>query len=134
MSQENVKMVKAFVEAHNAGGESFLDFLAADVEIRPDASRFPDAKPFRGREEYGRYVADIEENWEGGGRVEIKEIFPVGDDQVVVRTDWGGKGRASGIDLRASLSSICTIRDRQVTKIEFFFDHAEALEAAGLSE
>jgi ketosteroid isomerase-like protein len=134
MSQENVAMVKAFVEAHNTGGDGFLDFLAADVEIRPDASRFPDAKPFRGREEYGRYVAGIEENWEGGGRVEIKEIIPVGDDQVVVRTDWGGKGRASGIDLRANLSSISTIRDRQVTKIEFFFDHAEALEAAGLRE
>jgi ketosteroid isomerase-like protein len=53
---------------------------------------------------------------------------------VVSRTDWGGKGRASGIDLRASLSSIITVRDGQITKIEFFFDHAQALEAAGLSE
>jgi ketosteroid isomerase-like protein len=108
--------------------------MAEDVEIVPDASRFPEAKPFRGREEYGRYIAGIDQDWEGGGRAEIKEIFSVGDDRVVSRTDWGGKGRASGIDLRASLSSIITVRDGQFTKIEFFFDHGQALEAAGLSE
>ena len=134
MSQENVEVVSAYTGAYNAGGDAFLDFVAEDVEIRPDASRFPEAKPFRGREEYGRYIAGIDQDWEGGGRAEIKEIFPVGDNRVVIRTDWGGKGRASGIDLRASLSSIITVRDGQFTKIEFFFDHAQALEAAGLRE
>ena len=52
----------------------------------------------------------------------------------MARTDWGGKGRASGIDLRSDLTTIFTVRDGQFTKIEFFFDHAQALEAAGLSE
>jgi len=138
MSQENIEMVKAYAEAYNAGDEAFADYLAdylaEDVEIVPDASRFPDAKPFRGREEFGRYIAGIDQEWEGGGKAEIKEICAVGDDRVVSRVDWGGKGRASGIDLRASLSSIITVRDGQFTKIEFFFDHAQALEAAGLSE
>jgi ketosteroid isomerase-like protein len=134
MSEENVAVVRAYTEAYNAGGDAFLDFVAEDVEIVPDASRFPEAKAFRGREEYGRYIAGIDQDWEGGGRAEIKEIFPVGDDRVVSRVDWGGKGRASGIDLRASLSSIITVRDGHFTKIEFFFDHAQALEAAGLRE
>ena len=138
MSLDNVEVVRAYVEAYNAGSDAFADFLvdfiAEDVEIVPDASRFPEAKPFRGRVEYRRYIADIDQDWEGGGRSEIKEIFPVGDDRVVVRVDWGGRGRASGIDLRSSLSSIFTVRDGQITKIEFFFDHAQALEAAGLSE
>src|SRR5512133_576450 len=138
MSQDNVEVVRAYAEAYNAGRDAFVDFLvdfmAEDVEIVPDASRFPEAKPFRGREEYRRYIADIDQDWEGGGRSEIKEIFPVGDDRVVVRVDWGGRGRASGIDLRSSLSSITTVRDGQITQFEFFFDHARALEAAGLSE
>ena len=138
MSQENVEVVRAYVEAYNAGADEFADFLvdfmAEDVEIVPDASRFPDAEPFRGREEYRRYIADIDQDWEGGGRAEIKGIFPAGDGRVVSRTDWGGKGRASGIDLRSSLSSINTVRDGQITKVEFFFDHARALEAAGLEE
>jgi ketosteroid isomerase-like protein len=63
----------------------------------------------------------------------IKEVFPVGD-RVVARADWGGSGRASGIDLRSSLTSICTIRAGRIVKIEWFFDHAQALEAVGLSE
>jgi ketosteroid isomerase-like protein len=138
MSQENVEVLRAYVEAYNAGGDAFADFLAdymaEDVEIVPDESRFPEAKPFRGREEYRRFNADIDQGWEGGGRCEIKEIVPVGDDRVIARTDWGGRGRASGIDLRSSLSLITTVRDGQITKIEFVFDHAQALEAAGLSE
>ncbi len=136
MSQKNVEVVRAYNEAYNAGADAFAnflnDFMAEEVEIVPDASRFPDAKPFRGREEFGRYVAGIDEDWEGGGSAEIKELLPVGDDRVVSRVDWGGKGRASGIDLRASLSSVFTVRDGQFTKIEFFFDHAQALEAVGL--
>ena len=51
-----------------------------------------------------------------------------------LRIDWGGKGRASGIDLRSSLTVIHTVQDGQIIKIEYFFDHAKALEAAGLKE
>jgi ketosteroid isomerase-like protein len=137
MSQDNVEVVRAYAEAYNAGSDAFADFLvdfvAEDVEIVPDASRFPEANPFRGREEFRRYIAGIDQDWEGGGRSEIKEIFPVGD-RVVVRVDWGGRGRASGIDLRSSLTGIYTFRDGQIATIEFFFDHAQALEAAALSE
>jgi ketosteroid isomerase-like protein len=53
---------------------------------------------------------------------------------VVVRVEWGGRGQASGIDVRSSLTSIYDIRDGQVIRIEFYFDHAKALEAAGLRE
>ena len=65
---------------------------------------------------------------------EIREVFPVGDDRVVALMDWGGRGRTSGIDLRSSLTSIRTVRDGKVAKIEWFFDHDKALEAVGLSE
>jgi ketosteroid isomerase-like protein len=36
--------------------------------------------------------------------------------------------------VRSSLTSILTIRDGRIVKIEWFFDHAAALEAVGLSE
>jgi len=52
----------------------------------------------------------------------------------VTLADWGGRGRVSGIDLRSSLTSILTIQDGRIVKIEWFFDHAQALEAVGLSE
>jgi ketosteroid isomerase-like protein len=134
MSQENVEIVRRTIELYIEGErEAFLDFVAEDVEIRPDVSRFPEAKPFRGRDEFRQFLTDIDQGWEGGATAEIKEIFPVGD-RVVARADWGGTGRASGIDLRSSLTSIYAIRDGRISKIEYFFDHAQALEAAGLSE
>jgi ketosteroid isomerase-like protein len=134
MSEENVEVVGAYVEAYNAGGDACLDFVAEDVEVRPDASRFTEAKPFRGREEFRRFNADIGQDWEGGAKAVIREVFPVGDDRVVCRVEWGGRGRASGIELRSNLTAICTVRDGKIAKFEYFFDHAQALEAAGLSE
>jgi ketosteroid isomerase-like protein len=134
MSQENVEIVRRTTDAYNAGDrEASFDFIAKDVEIYPDA-RFAEGKPFRGREEFKRFLADLDQGWEGGGTGVIKEVFPVGDDRVVARGEWGGKGRASGIDLRSSLTAIYTIEDGKIIKIEYFFDHADALEAAGLRE
>ena len=98
-----------------------------------NASRFTESKSFRGRAEFRRFIAELDQSWEGGAGGEIRELFPVGD-RVVARFDWGGRGRTSGIDLHSSLTSICTVRDGQIAKIEYFFDHAQALEAAGRSE
>ena len=72
MSEDNVEVVRAYVEAYNAGGDAFVDFVvdfvAEDVEIVPDASRFTEAKPFRGREEFRRFLAEIDQGWEGAAR------------------------------------------------------------------
>src|SRR6266487_5366504 len=135
MSQENVELVRSSIEAlRRHGADAYLEFMAEDVEVHPDSSRFPEAKPFRGREEFRRFFAEIDQGWEGGDKLsEVREIFPVGD-RVVARADWGGRGQASGIDLRSSLTGIYTVRDGQITKVEFFFDHAQALDAAGLRE
>jgi ketosteroid isomerase-like protein len=134
MSRENVELVRSAVEAYNADPEAYLAFMAEDIEVRPDASVFPEAKPFRGRGEFRRFLAEIDEGWEGGDKLGIiREVFAVGD-RVVTRTDWGGRGRASGIDLRSSLSAVFDTRDGQIIRIEFYFDHAKALEAAGLRE
>ena len=134
MSEENVELVRSATEAYIAGDrDAFVDFTAEDVEIRPDVG-IPEAKPFRGREAFRRFLAELDQGWEGGARTsEIREIFPVGD-RVVVRADWGGQGQASGIDLRSSLTAIHTVRDGRIAKIEFFLDHAQALKAAGLRE
>jgi len=135
MSHENVELIRSAIEAlRAAGADAFLEFTTEDVEAYPDVSRFPEAKPLRGREEFRRFFAEIDQGWEGGARTsEIREIFPAGN-RVVARADWGGRGQASGIDLHSNLTAIYTVRDGQITKIEFFFDHADALEAAGLSE
>ena len=135
MSQENLELVMSTFDAYRAGErDRYLDFMAEDIEICPDASRFPEATPFTGREGFRRFLAEIDQGWEGGGETgPLTEIFPVGD-RVVARADWGGRGQASGIDIWSSLTSVYTVRDGLIVRIEYFFDHATALEAVGLLE
>ena len=129
-----MELVRASIEAYADGDvDAYVEFFADDVEVFPDVS-LPEAKPFRGREQFRRFVAEVAEGWEGSATADIQEIFSVGE-RVVARADSGGKGRTSGIELRSSLTSVCTIRpDGQITRIEYFFNHADALEAAGLRE
>ena len=57
MSQENVKLVRSAIEAYIAGDhDAYVDFTAKDVEFCPDVG-VPEAKPFRGREEFRRFIA-----------------------------------------------------------------------------
>ncbi len=134
MSRENVELIKASVDYYARGErDAYLACFAEDVEVRPDVSRFPEADPFRGREEFRRFLAEVDQTWEGGDTLVLGEIFAVGD-RVVARAEWGGRGRASGVDLRTGLTTIGTVQDGQITKIEYFFDHTKALAAVGLPE
>ena len=50
------------------------------------------------------------------------------------RDDTSGVARASGPDLNMELTLVFTMRKGRIFYLEFFWDHAEALEAVGLSE
>ena len=84
MSQENVELARSALEAYNADPDAFLEFMAEDIEVRPDASVFTEAKPFRGREEFRRFLVEIEQGWEGKAKLDVREVFAVGD-RVVAR-------------------------------------------------
>jgi ketosteroid isomerase-like protein len=53
-------------------------------------------------------------------------------DRVVVRFIWRGAGYGPQADIVAT--GVYTVRKGKVFAIEHFWDHAEALEAVGLSE
>ena len=53
-------------------------------------------------------------------------------DRVIVRLIWHGVGH--GPDLNLEVSSVNTLRKGTVILLEYFWDHAEALETLGLSE
>ena len=58
--------------------------------------------------------------------------FIAAGDRVVVRLIWRGAGQ--GPDMNMELTSVLTLRKGKIFIIENFWDHAEALEAVGLSE
>jgi ketosteroid isomerase-like protein len=61
-------------------------------------------------------------------------VLDVGDGRVIIRGQWGGKGIASGVEVYQDLSAIFTVRDGQISKVQYFFGHDRALETVGRSE
>ena len=133
MSRENVNLVLAFHAAYNARElDAAVDLCAADVEVFPDASVFPEGG-VSGRDEFLAFMEETWSAWESCS-AKVEDVFDVEDGRVLIRGDWGGVGIASGAESYRSLSTTFTVRDGQISKVEYFFDHAKALEAVGLRE
>ena len=63
-----------------------------------------------------------------------RDIEDVGGGRVLVNTHQRAAGRASGVPVELHMGAIWTVEDGQVIKQENFFDPADALAAAGLSD
>jgi ketosteroid isomerase-like protein len=99
----------------------------ADVEGRPDAATH------RGREAIRRYFDQWLESFEGL-HADVEEYVDASNDRVFTWVRWTGRGRESGIDTEWCLATVSTLRGGRILRVEEYFDRAEGLEAAGLSE
>ena len=134
MSQENVDLALAFTAAYNARDiDAAVDLCAADVAVFPDASVFPEANSLVGRDQYRGLLEDSRSAWASCAHT-AEEVLDIGDGRVLIRGDWGGEGVASGVEVYQDLSAIFTVRDGQIVKAEYFFDHDKALHAVGMRE
>jgi ketosteroid isomerase-like protein len=125
-----VELVRAIIAAYNARDvDSFVELHAPEIEIR-QAPGFPESRPLRGRDDLPNWTVD---HFGSFARIrwDTAEICAVSADRVMHSGDWGGEGAASGVAAGTSLTGLFTIRAGQVAEVEFYFDHAEALEAAG---
>ena len=131
MSQENVEIIKAGIDAWNAGDmDRFRDMYDPNVVLQtvPD---WPEPGPYVGREAVMGFFKGLRETWAfdavepHGGFIEVA-------DHVLVRHTWRGLGR--GPDLNMATTLIFTLRRGRVIYHEFFWDHDEALKAVGLEE
>ena len=131
MSKENVELVLASNDAYNAGEiDRMLQFYAVDIEAIPDRSVFLEVEPLRGRAALRDWVEEIGKAWDSV-RWEIREARAVGRDRVLVRGDWGGRGHGSGMEIASNFSGIFTVGDRQIKRVVYFADHAQALAYLG---
>jgi ketosteroid isomerase-like protein len=130
MSQQNVDIVHAGYEAWNSGDMDALRELYDPEAILRTPKDWPEPGPFVGREAVMREFEQWRETWDADS-LESISIIDAGD-RVVVRQRWRGVGH--GPDLNMEVSVVTTMRKGKTILIEFFWDHAEALEAVGLSE
>ena len=131
MSQENVEVVKAFVEAWNAADmDAVRELYDSDAVVRPPEG-WPEAETLVGVEACMSQFERMRAAFDVDTVEPITDFIAVGD-RVVVRIIWRGTGQ--GPDMNMELTNVLTLRKGKIFIIENFWDHAEALEAVGLSE
>ena len=131
MSQENVEVAKAAYAAWNAGDmDAFRELCDPDIIMRPP-ERWPEPGPFVGREAVMREWKQVRETWVADAVEPIGDFIDAGD-RVVVRQIWRGVGQ--GPESNIELTNVFTVRKGKIFFQEFFWDHAEALDAVGLSD
>jgi ketosteroid isomerase-like protein len=139
MSQENVEIVRRFLEAIGSGSDSdglFDEFFDPEGEWH-DVPTYPSAGVYRGRDAFLSHAADFEEAWVDWG-IEIEDIRAA-EDRVVARIRYHGVGKLSGAPLTGDVENPATgavfeLGAGRITRVRQFETHAEALEAVGLSE
>jgi ketosteroid isomerase-like protein len=129
MSQENVEIVRASLEAWNERDmDALRERYAEDVVTWPPAG-WPEEGPFVGRDTVMAQWERMRGLWDE--EMEMLADYIDAADRVAVRMTWRDRG-GSGADSGAT--AIFTIRGGRIRVAEFFWNHAEALEAAGLLE
>jgi ketosteroid isomerase-like protein len=130
MSQENVEVIRAGLAAWNAGDmDAFRELLDPDVVVRP-VGDWPERGPYVGRQAVMRFFAQARDPWVAD-TVEATSDFVHTADRVVVRLAWHLVGHGPPMDWEGTM--VWSVREGKVCSAEFFWDHDDALEAAGLS-
>jgi ketosteroid isomerase-like protein len=131
MSEENVEVIRAIHEAWNAGDmDAVREMLDPDVIVQT-VGDWPESGPYVGREAVMRFYKQLRDPWDAD-TLEATSDFLHAADRVVVRYVWRGVGHGPASDMEFTV--VWSVRKGKVRSMEFFWDHAEALEAAGLSE
>jgi ketosteroid isomerase-like protein len=132
MSQENVELVRRNNDAYNRRDVgAYLETVSESVSFR---SRFSvmDNRGYRGHEELRRYFVELDEAWQ---RYEMAlERLVDGGAKVVGLFHLEAVGRESGLELEEYPGVVFRAEAGRIVQIDAYPTHAEALEAAALSE
>ena len=88
---------------------------------------------YRGLEGYREYMAGVDEVWGGENHLKPLELIDLGE-RIVILADGSMRAQASGVPLSETFASVSTLKDGRLVRTQEYYDHAEALEAVGLSE
>jgi ketosteroid isomerase-like protein len=130
MSQENVEIARKAFEDWNRGD------LDGAVEWYDDNAvlRTAEGWPERAFHRKTAVRSFLEEYAETVGHDTVVEDLIDAGNSVVVRLRSRLSGDHSGIEGDQRYTAVATLRKGKVVLMEFFWDHQDALEAAGLSE
>ncbi len=133
MSEANVEITKRALDAFNRRDvDGFMELTTCDFEYYPSLVGAVEHRSFSGREGMEQYFEDQRSAWEEF-RALADEFRDLGD-HVLALGRMEGRGKGSGVPIGAPFGTITDFRDGKVSRIRVYLDHAEALQAAGLTE
>jgi ketosteroid isomerase-like protein len=136
MSRENVETVQRAVEAWNADDlDAFLAELDADVEWHPAIEPGLEGKAATYRGHDGARKIWRQDRGEGWERLTNRpqELRDLGES-VLALGHIDLTARVTGIEFIQEVGEVFDLRAGKIVRIRDFLTHAEALEAADLSE
>jgi ketosteroid isomerase-like protein len=132
MSQENVAVVAALVEAINRRDSAGISSaLHAGFEFHA-AIGAVEQRPYVGERGMQAFVADMDAIWEGY-RVELEEVREAAEQSVALM-HISGTARASGVPLNQDLAQVITWREGRIWRVVAYMVPADAFKAVGLEE
>ena len=133
MSQEWVQPVRQGFEAVERGDLAAFDGFTTPDLVLVQPPEVPDAKTYEGPGAIIAAMEDWPKQWEDF-RMDLIEVIDAGDEVAVSVTRHRGRGRESGIEMDFEVFYVQRGHDGKLARMEMFFNRAQALEAAGLSE
>jgi ketosteroid isomerase-like protein len=132
VSEKNVEIVKRFIAAFNGRElETFAAMTTPDFEWTTSMMAV-EGEVFWGRAGIDTYFERMREVWDDF-RAFAEDYRDLGD-RVLWLGRLEGRGRGSGVPVRAPLDILFDIRDGKVSRMHSYLDHDEAMRAAGLAE
>ncbi len=133
MSEANIEVVRQMTDRFNRARFLPEDLFDPDVELF-NIRESPLPGPYHGYEglrEWREGVFDVV----GEGRFEVDNFQDVDEaDLVIYRIRLLGRARHTGLEIDLAWTNVNWFRDGRIYLSKSFTNHAEALEAAGLSE
>ena len=134
MSQENLNVVQAALEAYLRGDErAMIEVLAEDVIIKNPRGLFDVPAVRHGRQGWRDSIADFEEVFDDLVP-DVKEWVDAGDWVLCVLC-WTGRAKGSGVAVEAHQVDAVRVRDGKIVEMNLSYRSKEAaLKALDLRE
>jgi ketosteroid isomerase-like protein len=133
MSQENVRVVKAALDAWPRGLAALSEHWTEDIDHRAIEGSLDDSGPLHGKEAVLAYLQDWFDMFDDL-TLEPLEVIDAGGDRVVAVLRFGGRAKLSGVATDITFATVYTVRDGKIARGREYANRAEAVDAAGLSE
>lgn len=128
---ESLDVVKAFVDACNAGELGAIDDLCDPAMELVEAEALPGAVTATGRDAVRRYLERFSAHWT---EVDWRpEEFIEAGEKVFMRARLRLRGRRSGLEVDREWIYVFTVNDGKLMRQDGFDDRDEGLRAAGIT-